>query len=224
MLAAESGVGSFQSFSVALTVAVLLCEFAMLRAPLSRSQVRIYAVQSLLVSGLAADVAIARHIPDLFAIVGLSLVLKVVVIPLIVLRLISEAVVDLVPSHRLGVATMVLLGLVAAGIGLFVVGAVHVHSRTLPTASFGLSASAVLVAFLLVVLRADVVSQAVGFFALENAISVASLVVAAGLPLIVEVAFFFDLLVAVVVFGVLMRVHHRRTGTLSTSALDELRG
>ena len=79
-------------------------------------------------------------------------------------------------------------------------------------------------AFLLVILRSDVVSQAVGFFSLENGVSVASLVVAAGLPLIVEVAFLFDLLVAVVVFGVLMRVHHGRTQTLSTEALDRLRG
>jgi hydrogenase-4 component E len=49
-------------------------------------------------------------------------------------------------------------------------------------------------------------------------------VLAAGLPLIVELAFLFDLLVAVVVFALLMRVHHGRAGTLSTQALDRLRG
>jgi hydrogenase-4 component E len=42
--------------------------------------------------------------------------------------------------------------------------------------------------------------------------------------LIAEVAFLFDLLVAVVVFGVLMRVHHGRTSTLSTRTLERLRG
>jgi hydrogenase-4 component E len=75
-----------------------------------------------------------------------------------------------------------------------------------------------------VIVRNDVVSQAVGFFSLENGVSLASLVLAAGLPLIVEVAFLFDLLVAVVVFGVLMRVHHGRARTLSTRALDRLQG
>jgi hydrogenase-4 component E len=74
------------------------------------------------------------------------------------------------------------------------------------------------------IVRSDVVSQAIGFFSLENGVSLASLVVAAGLPLILEVAFLFDLLVAVVVFGVLMRVHHGRTATLSTTGLDRLRG
>ncbi|MDA8280571.1 MAG: hydrogenase [Actinomycetota bacterium] len=208
----------------ALAVLVLLSEFGMLRAPLSRSQVRLYSFQSLVVTGLAAFVAADRHIPGLYAIAGISLVLKVVVIPAIVLRLLRDARVELVPSHRLGVASMVLLALVAAAFGIFVIGSMSVRSRSLPAPALGLAAAAILVSFLLVILRSDVVSQAIGFFSLENGVSVASLVVAAGLPLIVEVAFFFDLLVAVVVFGVLMRVHHERTRTLSTTVLDRLRG
>ena len=94
----------------------------------------------------------------------------------------------------------------------------------LALATLGLAGAVILVSFLLVILRSDVVSQAVGFFSLENGVSLASLVLAAGLPLIVEVAFLFDLLVAVVVFGVLIRVHHGRSQTLSTDALDRLRG
>ena len=66
----------------------------------------------------------------------------------------------------------------------------------------------VLVAFGLMIVRRDVASQAIGFFSLENAISLAALVVAAGLPLILETAFLFDLLVAVVVFGMLIRAQH----------------
>ncbi len=73
-------------------------------------------------------------------------------------------------------------------------------------------------------IRRDVVSQAIGFFCLENGVSLASLVVASGLPLILEVAFLFDLLVAVVVFGVLMRVSHVRTASLSTTRMTRLRG
>jgi hydrogenase-4 component E len=55
-------------------------------------------------------------------------------------------------------------------------------------------------------------------------VSLVSLVVAAGLPLILEVAFLFDLLVAVVVFGVLMQVHHHRARSLSTEHLTRLKG
>jgi hydrogenase-4 component E len=38
------------------------------------------------------------------------------------------------------------------------------------------------------------------------------------------VSLFFDLLVAIVVFGILIRVHHRRRGSLGTDELDRLRG
>jgi hydrogenase-4 component E len=75
-----------------------------------------------------------------------------------------------------------------------------------------------------VMLRRDVASQAIGFLALENSISLAALVVAAGLPLILETAFLFDLLVAVVVFGMLIRAHHARAESLSTADLTRLQG
>jgi hydrogenase-4 component E len=215
---------SYSGVTEALTLVVLLTEFAMLRAPLSRSQIRLYAFQSLAVSALSVFIAATQHLHGLYAIAAISFVLKVVVVPAIVLRLLRNSREDVAKSNRLGVATMVLLAIAISGFGFFVVGSLPVHSASLPTPVLGTAAAIILVSFLLVILRADVVSQAVGFFSLENGVSVASLVIAAGLPLIVEMAFLFDLLVAVVVFGVLMRVHHERARTLSTDTLDRLRG
>jgi len=203
---------------------VLLSEFAMLRSSLSRSQVRLYAFQSLCVSALAGFVAATRHIGELYGLMGMSFLLKVIVVPMIILRLVKEVRVDVTEGHHIGVATMVLLAIVLSVFGIFVFGRLPVHSRSLPILPLALAAAVILVSFLLVIVRNDVVSQAIGFFSLENGVSVASLVLAAGLPLIVELAFLFDLLVAVVVFALLMRVHHGRARTLSTRALDRLRG
>lgn len=203
---------------------VLLSEFAMLRAPLLRSQVRLYSFQSLVVTLLAVDIAAVRHVNDLYALAIFSFVLKVVLVPGVILRLLRDAEVDLAGSSVLGVASMILIAIGVSAVGFFAIGSLHVRSTALPTAALAIAVAVVLVAFVLIILRADVVSQAVGFFSLENGVSVASLVVAAGLPLVVEVAFLFDLLVAVVVFGVIMRVHHGRTKTLSTEELDRLRG
>jgi hydrogenase-4 component E len=119
---------------------------------------------------------------------------------------------------------MILIAIAVSAFGFFTVGSLQVHSNALPTSALAIAAAVVLVAFVLIILRSDVVSQAIGFFSLENGVSVASLVVASGLPLVVDVAFLFDLLVAVVVFGVIMRVHHGRGKTLSTEELDRLRG
>jgi hydrogenase-4 component E len=214
----------FESATNIIAVLVLLAEFLMLRAALLRAQVRLYALQSLLISALAAVVAVGRDIPELWLLAAVSLAFKVVAVPWVVLRLMRDADAEIAGSGALGVASEVLLALVVAGFGFFAVGALDIRSDLLPKTALSLAVSVVLVAFVLIAMRSDVVSQAVGFFSLENGVSLASLVVAAGLPLIIEVAFLFDLLVAVVVFGVLMRVHHRRTDTLSTTELNRLRG
>ncbi len=207
-----------------VAVLVLLSEFAMLRAPLLRSQVRLYAFQSFLVTALAVVVAATKHIDELYVLAVLSFLLKVVLVPTLVLRLLRDADVDLAGSSLLGVASMILIAIGVSTFGFFAVGSLHLHAAALPIPALAVALGVVLVAFVLIILRADVVSQAIGFFSLENGVSVASLVVAARLPLLVEIAFLFDLLVAVVVFGVIMRVHHGRTKTLSTDELDRLKG
>jgi hydrogenase-4 component E len=215
---------TYDGVAAVLALLVLLTEFAMLRAQLLRSQVRLYAYQSLVVTGLALYVAASKHIDELYVLAALSLVLKVVIVPSLILRLLRDADTDLAGSSIVGVASAILIALVVAAFGFFAVGSLHVHSSSLPTSSLAIAGAIVLVAFVLIILRADVVSQAIGFFSLENGVSVASLVVASGLPLIVDIAFLFDLLVAVVVFGVIMRVHHARNATLSTTDFDRLRG
>ena len=215
---------TYEGVTAGMAVLVLLSEFAMLRAPLLRSQVRLYAFQSLVVSGLAAFVAASKHIDELYVLAGLSLILKVVMVPGLVLRLLRDADTDLAGSSVVGTASAILIAIGVAAFGFFAIGSLHVSSVSLPTSALAIACAAVLVAFVLIILRTDVVSQAIGFFSLENGVSVASLVVASGLPLIVDVAFLFDLLVAVVVFGVIMRVHHMRNETLSTTELDRLRG
>ncbi len=207
-----------------IAVLVLLVEFGMLRQSLLRDQVRLFAAQSLLISALAVVVAATNDLPELYALAGLSFVLKVVIVPAVVIRLMRDASEEIAGSGTLSTAAAVLVSIVVAAFGFFAIGFLDLPGHVLPTTALSISIGVVLVSFVLMVVRRDVVSQAIGFFSLENGVSVASLVVAAGLPLILEVAFLFDLLVAVVVFGVLMRVHHARTESLSTTPLIRLRG
>lgn len=211
---------------IANTVAliVLLLEFGMLRQSLLRGQVRLYAAQSLAVSALVAVVAFHHHVPELYGLALVSFVLKVIVVPLLVVGLLREATDEIAGSGLVGVASEVLISIAIGAFGFFAVGVLGIHSEVLPAAALSLSMAVVLVAFVLMIVRRDVVSQAIGFFSLENGASLASIVVAASMPLILEVAFLFDLLVAVVVFGLLIRTHHRRTRSLSTATLNRLRG
>jgi hydrogenase-4 component E len=216
--------GVFAGSANVIAVLVLLIEFGMLRQALLRDQVRLYAAQSLVVSALAVVVAVTQHLPELYALAALSFALKVVIVPALIVRLMRDTSEEIAGSGTLSVASAVLVSIVVAAFGFFAIGVLHLPSQVLPTTALSISVGVVLVAFVLMVVRRDVVSQAIGFFSLENGVSLASLVVAAGLPLILEVAFLFDLLVAVVVFGILMRVHHMRTASLSTVPLTRLRG
>jgi hydrogenase-4 component E len=216
--------GVFAGSANVIAVLVLLIEFGMLRQALLRDQVRLYAAQSLVVSALAVVVAVTQHLPELYALAALSFALKVVIVPALIVRLMRDTSEEIAGSGTLSVASAVLVSIVVAAFGFFAIGLLHLPSQVLPTTALSISVGVVLVAFVLMVVRRDVVSQAIGFFSLENGVSLASLVVAAGLPLILEVAFLFDLLVAVVVFGILMRVHHMRTASLSTVPLTRLRG
>ena len=216
--------GVFAGSSTTIAVLVLLVEFAMLRASLLRAQLRLYAAQSLLLSMLAVIAAASRGLPDLYALAGLSFLLKVVAVPWVVTRLLRDTASEIAGSGALGVASEVLLAIVVGAFGFFATGQLHISSNVLPTTALAVAVAVVLVSFVLIIARRDLVSQAVGFFSLENGVSLASLVVAAGLPLILEVAFLFDLLVAVVIFGVLARLTHGRSGSVMTTTLNRLRG
>ena len=236
--------GIYQGTADALAAVMLMLEFGMLRQSLVRDQVRLYAAQSALISVLAVVIAADRNLPDLYALAALSAALKVVGVPLVLRRLLpgsrawapagsppgslareaAEEVPGVAGSYTLSPASAVLASLVLAAFGFFAFGALHLDGPTAPALALAIAGAMVFVAFGLMIVRRDVASQAIGFFSLENAISLAALVLAAGLPLILETAFLFDLLVAVVVFGMLMRVHRGRAGTLSTADLTRLRG
>jgi hydrogenase-4 component E len=214
-----------------IAAVMLLIEFGMLRQALVRDQIRLYAAQSALLSVLAIVIAADRNLPDLYVLAGLSAALKVVAVPLVLRRLLGHAAAaaddepaGVAGSQTLSPASAVLAGIVLAAFGFFCFGALHIHGPAAPATALAIAAAMVLVAFGLMIVRRDVASQAIGFFSLENAISLAALVVAAGLPLILETAFLFDLLVAVVVFGMLIRAHHAKTESLSTADLTRLRG
>jgi hydrogenase-4 component E len=207
-----------------VAVLVLLLEFGMFRQALLRDQIRLYAAQSAAVSVLAVIVAATRHVPQLYVLAALSAALKVVIVPFVMRRQLRGAGEEIAGSGALGLATTVLLAIAVGAFGFFAVGTLRIGGATLPETALGVAMAVVLVAFVLMIVRRDVVSQAIGFFSLENGVSLAALVIAARMPLILAVAFLFDLLVAVVVFGVLIRVHHGRAESLSTAGLTRLRG
>lgn len=220
--------GVYEGAANVIAALMLLLEFGMLRQALVRDQVRLYATQSALISVLAIVIAADRDLPELYALAGLSAALKVVAVPWVLRRLLGASAVEetrgVAGSYTLKPASAVLACIVLAAFGFFSFGSLGIHSAEAPALALSIAGAMVFVSFVLMIVRRDVASQAIGFFSLENAVSLASLVLAAELPLLLETAFLFDLLLAVVVFGMLIRAHHPRAESLSTADLSRLRG
>ena len=223
--------GVYTGAANVIAVLILLAEFGMFRQALLRDQVRLYAGQSALIALLAVLVGAVRSLPELYVLAAVTVALKAVAIPVLLRRLLRETEPehlietghDIAGSGGLSLASTVLIGIVVAAFGFFAATVLPAGGGA-PATALSVSISVVLVAFVLMINRRDVASQAVGLFSLENGISLAALVVAASLPLILEVALLVDLLLAVVVFGLLIRLHHGRAETLSTTDLTSLRG
>ena len=224
--------GVYAGFANVIAVLILLAEFGMFRQALLRDQIRLYAGQSALIAVLAILVGAVRALPELYVLAAITLALKTIAVPLLLRRLLRETEPeqaadsghDIAGSGGLSLASTVLIGIVVAAFGFFASGVLPSGGGGALATALSISISVVLVAFVLMINRRDVASQAIGLFSLENGISLAALVVAPSLPLILELALLFDLLLAVTVFGLLIRLHHGRAETLSTADLTSLRG
>jgi len=72
--------------------------------------------------------------------------------------------------------------------------------------------------------RKKAITQVVGFLVMENGLFLAATAAAYGMPLIVELGIFFDLLVAVMVLGILVYRIQETFDSMDVSKLSRLRG
>ena len=80
------------------------------------------------------------------------------------------------------------------------------------------------VSFLLMILRPYAPSQLIGFLVLENGATLAALVVAPGLPLILALLLLFDVFVGLLVFVLLVQYFGMQRTAVTTDVLTRLRG
>jgi formate hydrogenlyase subunit 4/hydrogenase-4 membrane subunit HyfE len=209
-----------------IAVGVLLLEFGMLRSQDVWEQLSLYGLGSLLVAALAISAAATGHGTALYVLGGVTIAFKAIIVPFgmgVVLRRLD--VTARVPS-LLGVPTMVLAGIALSSFAFFSLSRLRIESvgGALPLSALAVAFAVVLVAFLLMVVRPYAPSQVLGFLALENGASLAGLVVAPGLPLILALLLLFDVFIGVLVFVVLVQYLGVQQRAVTTTVLDRLRG
>jgi formate hydrogenlyase subunit 4/hydrogenase-4 membrane subunit HyfE len=216
----------FGAAATITAVGVLLAEFAMLRSQDVWEQLRLYAFGSVLVAALAfATAATGRGGGELYALGAVTIALKALVFPLgiaLVLRRLGAQ--SRVPSS-IGVPSAILIGVALCAFAFIVLRPVHIGSESLlPLSALPVALGGVLVALLLMVVRPYAPSQLLGFLVLENAVSVATLVIAPGLPIILALLLLFDVLIGVLVFVVLVQYLAVERTAVRTDVLNRLTG
>jgi hydrogenase-4 component E len=216
-------------FGAAATIAavvVLLFELGMLRSQDVWEQLRLYSFGSVVVAGLAIATAASGHgSSSLYVLAAATIALKALLFPVGIRFVLGNLETDPRIPSSIGVASSILIAVLLSAFAFVVLRPVHIGGvAALPLEALPVAVSGVLVAFLLMVVRPHAPSQLLGFLALENAVSVASLVIAAGLPIILALLLLFDVLVGVLVFVVLVQYLAVARTAVRTDVLNRLTG
>ena len=165
-------------------------------------QVRAFEWQSYVLALLSMLIALYSGSVELFGVGVALVVVKGVVIPRVLNRAVANLGLLRVAVPYLGTApALIICGLLT--IVAFYVMTPIAASNPLPTAdAIPLAFAGVLIGFFIMVNRRRAVTQILGFLMLENGIFLLALLATYGVPFIVEMGVFLDLLVAVLIMEV----------------------
>jgi formate hydrogenlyase subunit 4/hydrogenase-4 membrane subunit HyfE len=216
----------FGAAATCTAVAVLLLELYMLRSQEVWEQLHLYALASTVVAALAFITAATGHgSSSLYALGAVTIGLKALLFPRGIRFVLRRLDVEPRVPSLIGVPSAILIAVALTALAFIVLRPIHIGAESpLPLSALPLAVGGILVAFLLMVLRPHAPSQLLGFLALENAIAVAALVIAPGLPIILALLLLFDVLIGVLVFVVLVQYLAVERTHVGTDALDRLRG
>lgn len=184
--------------------------------------VRTLAVQGAAVAAVALLLGVHDRDVEQIAVAGVVFLLKAVVIPAVLLRVIGRAIDAREPEPLVNVPASLLaagaLTLVAYATTMRVVAlAPSPETRALP-----IGVAVVLVGFFTMVARRNAIAQVVGFLMVENGIALVAFLATAGVPLIVELGASLDVLVAAFVLQVLVARMRTKFGAVDLDQLREL--
>ena len=214
-----------EAFAGSIAASLLLVQLALFRSVVLSELITLYAVQSLFVSLICLDVGLTRGAWDLLALAALTFVFKVIFLPAYMRGLLRGVSSRVEIPNRINVMLSLLIAAGLVGVAFLTAAQLPLNAGAfLPNADVGTMLSIVFIGFLLAILRPNAVTQVIAFLTLENGVFFGAVTLAPGLPFVVGVLVLFDVLVAVVVFAVLVRVLVELRSSASTSHLEELVG
>ena len=215
---------SFASQLVNLLAALLLLiSFAMLSQRRILNLIHLFAWQGV---ALAASTFIVAHTTGqahLYFSGVLTVLLKVMLIPWVLHRLIDNLNIKWDVETLINIPTTMLAGIGLAIFAFALATPISQMANTLTRSTLGIAMASVLLSFLMMIVRRKAVPQVIGFLAMENGLFFAATSATYGMPLVVELGVALDVLVGTFIFGIFFFHIREQFDSLDIRHMEKLR-
>src|SRR5579863_8842703 len=202
---------------------LLLLSFAMLAQRRVVTLVNLLAIQGVLLFVATLLLAWRTGERHLYLSAGLTLALKVVLLPWILHRLIRRLGVYWDTEPLLNVSGTMLVGLLVVVFAFGLAQPIAALASTATRNAIGIAVAVILLSFVTMITRRKAMSQVVGFLSMENGLFFGAMSATYGMPMIVELGVALDVLVAVLVLGIFFFQIREQFDSLDLHNLESLR-
>ena len=208
---------------------VLVLQITMVTQRWLITNIRAFALQSFLLACIAATVAYYNAAPHIYVAAVFMLLVKAILLPVLFERLVAKIQIrrEIEPLVNAPISVIVagLLTLLAYAVA----ESFHRPDEPMSPASLGHNTLAVaialfLIGFFMMVNRRKALTQVLALLSLENGIFLAAISLTYGMPMIVEVGIFFDVLVGAMVLAILVYRIRETFDSMDVSRLSRLKG
>jgi len=208
----------------AIALALLAAAFTSVAARGFFASLWLLVAQAILLAAVAATIAAGSGAQHMWVAVALTVTVRVVAVPVLLFRIMRTigSRRELRPLVSTRTALLLSLGLTLVAYGT--TGHLDLSGAFPSRNALPVSLALTLIGLLLMVTRRKAVSQVIGLITIENGIFLAGIIATLGLPLLVEIGVFFDLLVGVAVMAAFTLRINTRFDTVDTDRLRSLRG
>ena len=206
-----------------LAALMLLLAFGMLAQRRILTLIHLFAMQGAVLTANTFVVAFSTAQTHLYYSAVLTLVLKVVVLPWILHRLIDRLNIRWDVETLINIPTIMMVGIVVVILSFNLALPISELAGTVNRSTLGIAMAAVLLAMLMMITRRKAVPQVIGFLAMENGLFFAATSATYGMPMIVELGIALDVLVGTFIFGIFFFQIRETFDSLDIHHLEKLK-
>lgn len=181
---------------------MLLIAFAMLSQRRIISLINLFAWQGAVLVASTLIVASTTGQAHLFYSALITLILKVLVLPWILHRLVRRLNVKWDVETLINIPTTMLAGLLLVMVAFNLALPISEMASTITRSTLGIALACVLLSFLMMITRSKAVPQVIGFLSMENGLFFAATSATYGMPMVVELGIALDVLVGTLIFAI----------------------